>query len=168
MADPFLGQLTMFCGSYAPEGWAFCDGSIIPIQSNEPLYSLLGTTFGGDGQTTFGLPDLRGRVPVHRSGTMPPGQTGGEESVTLTSGQIGAHSHSFNGTQSLATDRAPGLNVVAQGTSAQLFVEDVLDQQLNPGAILPAKGGSEPHENMVPFQAVNYIIATQGQFPPQG
>lgn len=165
--DPYIGEIKLFCGTFAPVGWTLCNGGLLQISLFDALFSLLGTTYGGDGVTTFGVPDLRGRLPVHRSPTMPLGQTGGTETVTLTSGQIAAHAHGFVASTALATDTGPAGNAPAQATSAQLFVEDALDQQLSPAALLPYRdGGSQPHENRHPFQAINYVIAVEGLFPP--
>lgn len=166
--DPFVGEIKMFCGNFAPVGWHLCDGSLLAIQDFEVLFTLIGVNYGGDGITNFGLPDLRGRVPIHRlKPTMPEGLMGGVESVTLTTSQIALHAHSFVASTALATDTGPAGNTPAQATSAQLFVEDALDQQLNAAAVLPyGDGGNQPHENRHPFQVVNYIIALEGLFPP--
>lgn len=167
MTEAFLGEIRMFCGNFAPVGWAFCDGSLVPISAADALYSLIGTTYGGDGQQTFGLPDLRGRFPVHRSTTLPIGTSGGQETVTLTAGQLAAHTHGFNGTKALADQPTPGGNVPAQATTITLYVEDVASVALDAAALLPAPGGGTAHENMHPFQAVNYIIALEGIWPPR-
>jgi microcystin-dependent protein len=166
MVDPFIGEIKIFCGNFAPVGWNMCDGSLLPIAGYDALFNLIGTTYGGDGQTTFGVPDLRGRFVMHRSGTSPIGLMGGEETVTLTSATIAAHTHGFLGTTALATDPTPGGNTTAEGTSVQLYVEDVIDQVLSKNALLPTQGGGQPHENMHPYQVINYIIATEGIYPP--
>lgn len=165
--DPYLGEIKMFCGNFAPQGWAFCDGSLVPIPVADALFSLIGTTYGGDGQTTFGLPDLRGRFPVHRSSSLPMGSAGGVEEVTLTSNQVSAHTHPFQATTSLADQATPGGNTTAQATTITLYVEDTPVAGLNAAAILPFVGGGQPHENMHPFQAVNYIISLEGIYPPR-
>jgi microcystin-dependent protein len=165
MSTPYIGEIRIFCGNFAPVGWLMCDGSLLPIDQYDVLFNLIGTTYGGDGQTTFGIPDLRGRFPLHRSGSTPIGAAAGEETVTLTAATIAVHTHNFVGTTALATDPTPGGNTTAEGTSVQLYVEDVLDQTLNANALLPAQGGGQPHENMHPFQVVNYIIATEGIYP---
>ncbi|WP_417207645.1 phage tail protein [Antarctobacter sp.] len=176
MSDPFLAEISLFGGNFAPRGWAFCDGQILPINQNQSLYSLLGTTYGGDGRTSFALPDLRGRVPLHSGnnsqgpGLSPYslGQKGGTEYVTLTVNELPAHNH---GVKMRAESRAgnltdPGGNMLAAGSTifrANTPADDVdLDaamiQQFN-------AGGGQPHYNMPPFLAVNYIIALQGLFP---
>jgi microcystin-dependent protein len=167
MADPYIGEIKIFCGNFAPVGWLMCDGSLLPISQYDVLFNLIGTTYGGDGQNTFAVPDLRGRFPAHRGSTMQMGQRAGEESVTITSASIAAHTHTFLGTTALATDPTPGLNTTAEGTTVQLFVEDVLDQKLSPNALAPyTQGGGQPHDNMHPYQVINYIIATEGIYPP--
>lgn len=165
--DPFIGEIKMFGGNFAPLGWAFCDGSLVPISASEPLFSLIGTTYGGDGQTNFGLPDLRGRFPVHRSSTMPIGSAGGVEEVTLVSQQVSAHMHGFQATKTLADQATPGGNTAAQSTTVTLYIEDAPAVALNPAALLPFAGGNLPHENMHPYQAVNYVIALEGIYPPR-
>ncbi|HEU0130066.1 MAG TPA: tail fiber protein [Mycobacteriales bacterium] len=166
--ESYVGEIKMFCGTFAPVGWLKCDGSLLRIADYDVLFALIGINYGGDGITTFALPDLRGRVPIHRlKPSMPEGLTGGVESVTLTSATIAQHSHSFVASTALATDTGPPGGTPAQGTSAQLFVEDALDQQFNAAAVLPyLDGGNQPHENRHPFQAVNYIIAYEGIYPP--
>lgn len=166
--DPYVGEIKMFCGTFAPVGWLPCNGDLVPIANFDVLFALIGVNYGGDGVTNFALPDLRGRVPLHRlKPTMPEGLMGGVESVTLTTNKIALHSHSYVASTALATDTGPAGNTPSQATSAQLFVEDALDQQLNPAAVLPyLDGGNQPHENRHPFQAITYIIAYEGIFPP--
>jgi len=163
--DPFIGEIKMFCGNFAPVGWSFCDGSLVPISQAEPLFALINTTYGGDGQTTFGLPDLRGRFPVHRSSALPLGAVGGVEQVTLASNNVAAHTHPFQATKALADQATPAGNTTAQATTITLYVEDQPAVGLNAAALLPFAGGGQPHENMHPYQAVNYIIALEGIFP---
>src|SRR3712207_2340654 len=150
--EAYIGEIKLFCGTFAPVGWHFCDGSLLSIADYEALFALISVNYGGDGVTTFGLPDLSGRVPIHRrKPDMPEGLKGGVESVTLTSSQIALHSHAFVASTALATDTGPPGGTPAQAPSAQLFVEDALDQQLNAAAVLPyTDGGSQPHENRVP------------------
>lgn len=167
MSDPFMGEIRMFGGNFAPLGWAFCDGSLLPISSADALFSLIGITYGGDGVTTFAVPDLRGRFPVHRSATLPLGAAGGEETVRLTPTQVAQHSHDFNATKALADQATPAGNVPAQATTVTLYIEDTPAVALKDSAILPAAGGGLPHENMHPFQAVNFIIALEGIYPPR-
>ena len=163
--EPFIGEIKMFAGNFAPLDWAFCDGSLLPIAAFDALFSLLGTTYGGDGQTTFGVPDLRGRFPVHRSPSLPIGQTGGVEQVTLTSNQVSSHTHPFQATTSLADQATPGGNTTAQSTTVTLYIEDTPVAGFDAKALAPFQGGNQPHENMHPFQAVNYVIALAGIYP---
>src|SRR3954451_14142636 len=114
MGQPYVGEIRIFAGNFAPAGWADCDGRLLPISENDTLFNLLGTTFGGDGQETFGLPDLQGRVPVHVGPQFQVGEKAGEEAVTLTSGQVPTHAHSFQATQALANQPTPGGNLTAQ------------------------------------------------------
>lgn len=165
MSQPYVGEIRMFAGTYAPVGWAFCDGQQLAISENDVLYTLIGTTYGGDGQETFNLPDLRGRLPVHQQlNVFQLGQMAGTEEVTLTTQQIPVHNHAFLATTALAIETGPAGNVPAQGTSIQLFVEDAADVQMAPAMLAPT-GGSQPHDNMHPFLVVNFIIALYGLFP---
>lgn len=166
MSEPFVGEIRIFAGDFAPSGWAFCDGSVQQIAGNEPLYTLIGTTYGGDGVSTFALPDLRGRSPLH-AGTVPtgqsyvPGQSGGVEQVTLHPGQMPVHTHTAT-TAAGATSSPEGARWAAQGASA--YSDATPNAQLAADAVQPT-GGSQPHENMPPFLAVSYIIALFGIFP---
>lgn len=169
MADVFLGSLMLVPYNYAPRGFALCQGQLMAISQNTALFSLLGTFYGGDGRSTFGLPDLRGRVPVS-TGQGPGlslydlGQTGGEESVTLNSSQMPAHTHSLNaGTVPPVTASSAAGNVLGQGTKIY-STGTAANAQLSAGA-LAASGGSQPHENRMPTLTMNWIIATQGIFP---
>ncbi len=166
MATPFIGEIKLTAVTGTPEGWAECDGQLLAIVSNTALFSLLGTTYGGDGNTTFGLPDLRGRVPIGAgSGTgLTPralGQQGGQEQVTLTANEIPDHTHTLKGTSSPGSSSSPGGNVFA--TAGKAAYRDgtpaTVAGQLN-------GGGFGAHENMPPFQTVRYIIALTGLFPP--
>jgi microcystin-dependent protein len=171
MADPFVGEIRMFGGNFAPQGWALCNGQLMAITQNTALFSLLGTNFGGDGRTTFGLPDLRGRAPIHmgQGGGLterPIGSSGGHEAVALIVQNCPAHSHTANGAGGAtqpspvgavwSTD--PNGNTAAYSTSA--------NGVMAPGAI-GTTGAGQPHENMQPYLAVNYIIALTGVFPPR-
>ena len=171
MAQPFIGEIRIFGGNFAPVGWAFCNGALQPIDQNTALFSLIGTTYGGDGQTTFALPDLQGRVPLHQ-GTNPSnqnsyilGQHGGVENVTLTTNQIPAHSHVPQASSLGATNRDPAGNVWAAWNSSQ-YSDQPPNVGMNEGAI-GLTGGSQPHSNLVPFVAVNFIISLFGIFPSQ-
>jgi microcystin-dependent protein len=166
MSQPFLGQIILVPYNFAPQGWAFCNGQMLSIAQNTALFSLLGTTFGGDGQTTFALPDLRGRVPLS-SGQGPGlqnynlGQVGGEETVTLTGNQVGAHSHLVNASSNHFNSKEPGNNFLAEGGRFQSATDG---STMNPG-IIANGGGSQPHDNMQPYLGLNYCIALQGIFP---
>jgi len=167
MSSPFIGEIRMFGGNFAPQGWAICDGSLMAIDQNDALFALIGTTYGGDGQTTFALPDLRSRVPVHVGPGFALGQAGGVESVTLTANQIPAHSHvplanSGTGSQSspangLWAGSSPSLNEYSTATPSLT---------MNP-ATVGQSGGSQPHDNMMPFLSVNFILSLFGIFPSQ-
>ncbi len=168
MAQPYIGEVRMFAGNFAPAGWMFCDGQVLPISEYETLFNLIGTTYGGDGQSTFALPDLRSRVPIHQGNGFTLAETGGVETVTLTVAQIPAHSHPLIASAYLAGDVNPGNRVPAQTGTAGLmsFVEDVPNTNMAPAAITPT-GGSQPHTNLQPFLCVNFIISLFGIFPSQ-
>jgi microcystin-dependent protein len=171
MSTPFVGEIRMFGGNFAPAGWMFCAGQLLPIAENEVLFTLLGTTYGGDGQSTFALPDLRGRLPVHQGtgpglGTVVLGETGGVESVTLMTSQMPAHTHGWQASTSVANQSSPEKNVTAQSTAVDLYIEDTATAALAPGSIGSA-GGSQPHTNLQPYLCVNFIISLFGLFPQQ-
>ena len=155
----------MFGGNFAPAGWALCDGSLLQIVQFETLFNLIGTTYGGDGQTTFALPDLRGRVPVHQGGGFTLAQNGGVETVTLTAAQTPAHSHAARSSSLGAVSRDPAGNLWAAWNSDQ-FSDQPADGIMSASAIA-GSGGDQPHDNMVPFLAVNFIISLFGIFPSQ-
>jgi microcystin-dependent protein len=172
MAQPYVGEIRMFAGNFAPAGWMFCDGTTLPISENETLFQLIGTTYGGDGQETFNLPDLRGRVPIHQ-GTSPGtgstytiGQQGGSESVTLTTQQIPAHNHNLTATTAIGTQANPGGNLLANSQGPQPYLQENPDGNLNPQVLAPT-GGSQPHENLQPFLGISFIISLFGLFPSQ-
>lgn len=166
---PFIGEIREFGGNFAPAGWAFCDGSLLPISENDTLFQLLGTTYGGDGQSTFGLPDLRGRVAVgagNLKGTdYVLGQLGGVENVTLTLQGIPSHNHSFLADGNPASATSPQ-NSVPAVTTATMFYSGAPTATFQAGMIAPT-GGSQPHENMMPYVAISYIIALFGAYPQQ-
>jgi len=170
MGSPFVGEVRLFAGNFAPVGWMFCDGSILPISEYEVLFQLIGTTYGGDGQSTFALPDLRSRVPVHigqGAGLSPYvlGQAGGTETVTLTTNQIPAHGHAINANSSHGTSTSPTGKVWA-GTAD--FQQYAVERTGNMAAsAIGNSGGSQPHDNRPPFLAVNFIISLFGIFPTQ-
>lgn len=164
---PYVGEIRIFAGNFEPAGWAFCNGQLMPISENEILFTLIGTIYGGDGQTTFALPDLRSRVPIHQGQTFANlGETTGSESVTLTTNQIPNHTHAFAVYDATANTPNPGNNLLGLSTQAELFFGDVPNVALNAGSIGPT-GGSQPHENMMPFLGLSYIISLFGQFPIQ-
>lgn len=165
MGDPYVGEIRMFGGNFAPAGWMFCWGQLLPISENETLFQLIGTTYGGDGESTFALPNLTARIPMHRQDTATgPGEMGGVESVTLTTSQMPTHNHSFVATTALANKGTPGNVTVAQAPTVQMYAEDDAVAALAPQA-LGAVGGSQPHDNMHPFVAVSFIISLYGRFP---
>jgi len=174
MSEPFIGEIKMFAGTYAPLGWALCDGQLLSVSGNDALYSLLGTTYGGDGQTTFGLPDLRGRVPVHMGqglglSSRVIGAQGGTESVTLTVQQIPSHSHQARCISAAGAEASPQNHVWAQAAVAGTNLYSNLPPSLTMKSTSPAAvgntGGSQAHDNLIPFQVLNYIIALTGIYP---
>ena len=166
MAQPYVGEIRMFAGNFAPAGWMFCEGQLLPISENQTLFNLIGTTYGGDGQSTFALPDLRGRLPLHFGNGFTLAQTGGAETVTLTVQQIPAHSHPFLGTGNIANDANPGGNVVAQPSTFFPYVNTPPIVAMAAAAI-SATGGSQPHNNFQPYLCVDFIISLFGIFPSQ-
>lgn len=164
MAQPYVGEIRMFAGNFAPTGWMFCGGQLLPISENETLFQLIGTTYGGDGQSTFALPDLRGRIPIHQGSGFILAETGGAEEVTLTVNQIPAHSHPLLATTAVANQSSPANNVLAQSTAADLYIEDTATVALAPVSV-GSVGGSQPHTNLQPFLCINYIISLFGIFP---
>lgn len=165
MAQPYVGEIRMFAGNFAPVGWMFCEGQLLPISENETLFQLIGTTYGGDGESTFALPDLRGRIPIHQGNGFILAETGGVEEVTLTVNQIPAHSHPLLASLALATDPNPsGSNILATTTQMEIYYADTPDASMAPQAIGPV-GGSQPHTNFQPYLCVNFIISLFGIFP---
>lgn len=166
MAQPYVGEIRMFAGNFAPAGWMFCQGQLLPIAENDTLFVLLGTTYGGDGQSTFALPDLRGRIPIHQGNGFILAETGGAEEVTLTVQQIPSHTHALLGSTGTAGATTPGSNVLAATQAPTYF--NLLD---NPGNMSPQSigpvGGSQPHTNMQPYLCVDFIISLFGIFPSQ-
>ncbi len=173
MADPYVGEVRLFAGNFAPYGWALCQGQLLSIAENEALFQLLGTTYGGDGQSTFALPDLRGRVPLHQ-GAGPGlsnrtiGQTGGSERVTLNAQQLPAHTHAQLASKAPAQAAAGPSGSLLAAASVNLYGNGPPTTPMAANAIAPSSGGGQPHDNMAPFLAMNYIIALFGVFPSQG
>lgn len=164
----------MFGGNFAPNGWAFCDGQLLPISENDALFTLIGTTYGGDGQSTFGLPDLRGRIPIH-SGQGPGlsnrtlSEQFGSEATTLSVNQIPPHNHSIPASPSVGNSTGVSNSTIAAGTIGRVFTNDIAPANLgdmNAGTIANA-GGSQPHNNMMPYLCINFIISLFGIFPQQ-
>lgn len=164
MAQPYVGEIRMFAGNFAPAGWMFCEGQLLPISENETLFQLIGTTYGGDGESTFALPDLRGRIPIHQGNNFILAETGGAEEITLTVNQIPAHSHPLLASTTTATIANPQGNVLGNQTLAQMYVEDVPNTNLAPTAV-GSVGGSQPHTNFQPYLCVDFIISLFGIFP---
>jgi len=173
MAQPYVGEIRMFAGNFAPSGWMFCEGQTLPISENDVLFTLIGTTYGGDGQETFNLPNLASRIPLHM-GTGPDGTTyqigemAGVESVTLTTQQIPSHTHPLTASGTQATFTNPASNVPAKAPilATQTYGTDNPPDSLNAGTIGQA-GGNQPHENTQPFLCINFIISLFGVFPTQ-
>ncbi|PCJ07441.1 MAG: phage tail protein [Rhodobacteraceae bacterium] len=168
MSDtPFIGEIIMFGGNFAPRDWALCDGQLLAITSNSALYSILGTTYGGDGRNTFGLPDLRGRVPMHAGSgpgltSRPLGQTGGEQTVTLGITQIPPHTHKPRATDQQANEQLPGAHVMGDDGNAIPIYSNTPTTEMQDTT---SAGGGQAHDNMQPYQVVNFIIALQGTYP---
>jgi microcystin-dependent protein len=174
MADQFVGEVRMFSGNFAPIGWAFCDGALLPISQNTALFSLLGTFYGGDGRSTFALPNLQGALPMHAGASAGPGltlrsvgETGGTAAVTLTSAQLPAHTHAARAVAG-ATTGTPGATVSLAPSSNGTAMYRAPDVYLNTAAAnVGASGGGGAHNNLPPYLCVSFIIALQGIFPPR-
>jgi microcystin-dependent protein len=168
MAQPYVGEIRMFAGNFNPNGWAFCNGALLPISENETLFQLIGTTYGGDGESTFGLPNLQSRVPIHMGtgggSSFTIGEMGGVESVTLTTQQIPSHNHAFIASKDQAGLTTPPNNVLGQIPGGNVYIQETADTALNAGSIGPA-GGNQPHDNMQPFLCISFIISLFGIFP---
>lgn len=179
MALPYVGEIRIFSGNYAPAGWLFCDGRLLPISENETLFHLIGTTYGGDGVSNFALPDLRGRIPIHQGNGYALAESGGVEQVTLMQNQIPAHQHTITGPSLLAHGANPGTSdspaghfpAISPGNQLYSYTADTPENQMggiaidNPNQALEATGGSQPHSNMQPYLCVNFIISLFGAFP---
>lgn len=162
MSEPFLAEIRIVAFNFAPRGWAFCDGPLLPINQNQALFSLLGTTYGGDGETNFALPDLRGRSPVHFGNEVSQGQRGGEERHTLSTAEMPTHSHQPRGRDLPGSGRDPINQMLGQALNLYRQPDQLVGAR--PGTVA-ASGGNQPHENMQPFLALNFCIALQGVFP---
>ena len=169
MSEPFVGEIRMFAGNFAPRGWAFCDGQLLAVSQNDALFSLLGTIYGGDGRTTFGLPDLRGRIPMHQGsgpGLSPRrlGAKAGEENVTLTVNNLTSHSHTFRASSSIANQTDPTGRTFGNTSSEPVYLSENPDVYMANDAITQV-GGSQSHTNIMPFLCVNFIVALFGIYP---
>src|SRR5215218_6966262 len=173
MADPFVAEIRIFPFNFAPKGWAWCDGQLLPLSQNTALFSLLGTTYGGNGKSNFALPDLQGRAPMH-PGQGPGlslhdlGETGGSETVTLLESEIPAHAHTLRGDRNVSETPDPAANTLGRGSSINAY-QSVVNQNLvsmAPEALAPA-GGDQPHNNLQPYLTFYFCIALQGVFPPR-
>lgn len=170
MSDPYIGEIRMFAGNFPPNGWAMANGALQPISQNDALFTLYGTMYGGDGQETFGLPNLCGRAPMHAgqgpgiSQNYQQGESAGVESVTLTTQQIPVHNHAFLGSQAIAQNPQPTDSIVAQSATVQLYITDTAATPLDAQAIQPV-GGSQPHDNMQPYLVIGFIVSLFGIFP---
>ncbi len=163
MAQPYVGEIRMFAGNFAPAGWMFCEGQLLPISENETLFQLIGTTYGGDGESTFALPDLRGRIPVHQGNGFILAETGGAEEITLTVQQIAAHSHPWLASEAPAAALTPLNNMPAEA-SKRFYVAPSTVAAMAPQAMAPT-GGSQPHTNFQPYLCIDFIISLFGIFP---
>ncbi|MFC5649786.1 phage tail protein [Paenibacillus solisilvae] len=172
MSECYIGEIRMFAGNFAPQGWAFCDGSLLSISENDVLFTLLGTTYGGDGVNTFALPDLRGRIPLHAgtnhtTGTSYTlGQLSGSETTILIPQQMPVHTHGVSANSSTSDSTTPLNQVWGLSEGGKQYVAGVPNGTMSPAAVAPA-GGSQPHDNMMPFLTISFIIATAGIFPSQ-
>lgn len=171
MSDPFIGEIKMFAGNFAPQGYAFCDGQLLPINQHQALFSLLGTTYGGDGRTTFALPDLRGRIPMHPGqgaglSQRLLGERGGQEKVALSESQLAAHTHTAFGTQEEANSNSPGNALLAttQGNRKVYDSNGKANAAMDPGAV-GSSGSGQEHDNLQPYLCVQFIIALEGIYP---
>jgi len=169
--DPFVAEIRIFPFNFAPKGWAFCDGQILPLSQNTALFSLLGTTYGGDGKSNFALPNMQGNAPMH-PGQGPGlslhdlGETGGSDTVTLLESEIPAHSHGFTASQADGIARLPASNLVANMIGVNGYAAPGVVVQMNDNSIAPA-GGDQPHNNLQPYLTLNFNIALQGVYPPR-
>ncbi|CAH1218560.1 hypothetical protein PAECIP111893_04445 [Paenibacillus plantiphilus] len=167
MAEPFLAEIRSFSFNFAPRGWAFCNGQLLSIQQNQALFSLLGNTYGGDGRTTFALPNLQGRVPIHRSSTIPYGTSAGESTHTLTINEMPMHTHQVFGSMDPATSSKPTDFTWGTNSTNTNIYDTTADAVMSPNSI-GISGGSQAHNNMQPYTALNYCIALAGIFPSRG
>jgi microcystin-dependent protein len=166
MAEPFLAEIRMMSFNFAPKGWSLCNGTLLPINQNQALFSLLGTTYGGNGQTTFALPNLQGSVPIHMGSGHALGEIGGEQNHTLTISEMPQHVHGANASSTDGTLGSPSGNLLARAAPANPYIAPTSQGALNAGT-LANTGGSQPHNNMQPYLTISFCIALQGIFPSQ-
>jgi microcystin-dependent protein len=164
MAQPYVGEIRMFAGNFAPAGWMFCEGQLLPISENETLFNLIGTTYGGDGQSTFGLPDLRGRLPLHQGNGFILAETGGAEEITLSVNQIANHTHPFLASSATASQTTPQGTVLGTPTVIDEYRVGGTNVAMAPQAV-SSVGGNQPHTNFQPYLCVDFIISLFGIFP---
>lgn len=167
MSEPFLSEIKIVSFNFAPKGWALCNGQLLPINQNQALFALLGTTYGGNGQTTFALPNLQGQVPIHEGDGHTLGERMGSTAVTVTVQQLPTHAHILNATTAQATTNAPTTSTLLATSSATALYAGVSDLQPMAGNAVSGTGGSQAHTNMMPYLTLNFIIALQGIFPSQ-
>jgi microcystin-dependent protein len=167
VAQPYVGEVRIFAGNFAPAGWMFCEGQLLPISEYDTLFNLLGTTYGGDGESTFALPDLRGRLPLHFGNGFTLAETGGVETVTLTASQIPAHSHALVASTNNANTANAQTNVLAQTPSYTPFISGFTPNSPLSNASVDPIGGSQPHDNFQPYLCLNFILSLFGIFPTQ-
>jgi len=169
MANPYVGEIRLFAGNFEPQGWAFCNGQILSIAENQVLFALIGTTYGGDGQQTFALPNLQSRVPIHFGNGFVQAQTGGAESHALTVAELPAHNHAAHCAATVGNQNNPGGNFWSYSTKELLYSSAAPNATMNPGDVAPNNNGAgaQPHENRQPFLAVSFIISLFGIFPSQ-
>jgi microcystin-dependent protein len=171
MGEPYVGEIRMFGGNFPPSGWAFCQGQSMAISENDTLFNLIGTTYGGDGQETFNLPDLQGRLPMHMGqgsglSNYTIGEKAGVETVTLTTQSLPIHNHAFVASINAALSTDPTNQVIAQTSQIHLFTEAGINRQMNANSLTPA-GGSQPHENLQPYLCISFIVSLFGVYPSQ-
>jgi microcystin-dependent protein len=167
MAEPFMSEIKIMSFNFPPKGWALCNGQLLPINQNQALFSLLGTTYGGNGQTNFALPNLQGRTPVHRGNGHTLGETGGQESHTLTPSEMPTHTHTMNASSSPGNDVGSGAPLVLASPLNQTYRSGTGSLQSLAAGTVTNTGGSQPHENMQPYLTLSFCIALQGIFPSQ-
>ena len=164
MSQPYVGEIRMFAGNFPPVGWMFCDGQLLPISENETLFQLIGTTYGGDGESTFALPQLQGRIPIHQGNGFILAETGGAEEITLTVNQIPAHTHPLLASGDVG-DQINLANALTSNSNGVIpYIEDPPSVNMNPGALGPV-GGSQPHTHFQPYLCITFIISLFGIFP---